>query len=246
MEPSDVVVTEGYSVTLPCTGISPSENKKEAKIIPNIRWRGPDGQDIGIDLFRAQLPNGSLYISSVEENRGLTGAYQCLLSADGIGTIVSRSARVSIAKLPEINHLFSEIYLYPGQTAYFKCLTNPMPNDISYQIQWLKDDAPLRIDESRMLLLPSGAIEIDEITLMDRGTYQCNVTAGAISRLSSKSSLNIKTNGDPQSFQAPVFLTESVLQVVRESDTVTMDCVCNGNPRPLIKWLRNGEDIDIK
>lgn len=47
--------------------------------------------------IRIQLENGSLYISSVEENRGLTGAYQCLLSSDGIGTIVSRSAVVSIS-----------------------------------------------------------------------------------------------------------------------------------------------------
>lgn len=47
--------------------------------------------------YRAQLENGSLYISSVEANRGLTGAYQCLLSSDGIGTIVSRSAIVSIS-----------------------------------------------------------------------------------------------------------------------------------------------------
>lgn len=46
---------------------------------------------------RIQLENGSLYISSVEENRGLTGAYQCLLSSDGVGTIVSRSAVVSIS-----------------------------------------------------------------------------------------------------------------------------------------------------
>lgn len=48
-------------------------------------------------IFRMQLENGSLYISSVEEDRGLTGAYQCLLSSDGIGTIVSRSAIVSIS-----------------------------------------------------------------------------------------------------------------------------------------------------
>lgn len=54
-----------------------------------------------------QLENGSLYISSVEENRGLTGAYQCLLSSDGIGTIVSRSAAVSIAsELENFNEMF--------------------------------------------------------------------------------------------------------------------------------------------
>ncbi|KAJ6643801.1 Neogenin [Pseudolycoriella hygida] len=247
IEPSDIVVPEGNSVLLPCAGIAQTENLRDGKITPNIRWRGPDGQDIGIvgDTFRAQLPNGSLYISSVEDHHALTGPYQCLLNVEGIGTIVSRSARVSIAKHPETNHIFSEVYLFPGQTAYVKCLTSPIQHGIKYKIEWLKDEAPLHIDESRMTVLPSGAIEIDELTPSDRGTYQCNVTSGITSRLSSKTNLNIKANGDPQTFQPPSFLTESSSQTVREGDTVTMDCVSNGNPKPSMKWLRNGEDIDI-
>lgn len=89
---------EGSSVLLQCAGqTSKKLSHKDGKISPNIRWRGPDGQDIGIDTFRVQLSNGSLYISSVNENRGLTGNYQCLLSVDGLGTIVSRTARLSIA-----------------------------------------------------------------------------------------------------------------------------------------------------
>lgn len=102
IEPSDVIVPEGNSVLLPCVGTAGNSGGGGKKVSPpavTIRWRGPDGHDIGIvgDTFRAQFPNGSLYISSVEDNRGLTGAYQCLLTADGIGTIVSRSARVLIA-----------------------------------------------------------------------------------------------------------------------------------------------------
>lgn len=62
---------------------------------------------------------------------------------------------------------------------------------------------------------------------------------------SSKSNLNIKTGGEPQQFQKPAFLTESLSKAVHEGATVTLDCVANGNPRPQIKWLRNGEDIDI-
>lgn len=100
LEPSDVSVPEGYSALLQCEGKKLPETLKEYKTAPNIRWRGPDGQDIGIvgDTFRTQSQNGSLYISSVEENRGLTGSYQCLLSVDGIGTIVSRPAKVSISR----------------------------------------------------------------------------------------------------------------------------------------------------
>lgn len=69
-----------------------------------------------------------------------------------------------------------------------------------------------------------------------------------IFRLSSKSNLNIKQMDEPhdhRAVQAPTFLTESSSQVVREGDTVTLECIANGYPKPLVKWLRNGEDIDI-
>lgn len=96
-----MVVPAGNSVLLPCDGaVSVNSKKMGATKTPEIyiRWRGPDGLDIGVvgDTFRFQFPNGSLYISSVEDNRGLTGSYHCLITAEGIGTIVSRSARVSI------------------------------------------------------------------------------------------------------------------------------------------------------
>nr|XP_040221413.2 neogenin isoform X2 [Anopheles coluzzii] len=250
VEPSDVTIPEGNSVMLQCAGRADRKVLQDGKVAPNIRWRGPDGQDIGIvgDTFRSQLTNGSLYISSVESNRGLTGFYHCLLSVDGIGTIVSRSARVAIADLPDINQESHEIYLYAGQTAYFKCMSSLLPYSIEsrYHTEWLKDDLPLRMDLTRMLLLPSGALEIDEVVPADRGTYQCNVTAGTFSRLSSKSNLNIKsTAGQPQSFAPPAFVIVPQPQTVREGDTVILDCAANGNPKPTIRWLRNGEDIDM-
>lgn len=253
MEPSDTVVPEGSSVLLQCAGrTNKLDHIKDGKLSPNIRWRGPDGQDIGIvgDTFRAQLANGSLYISSVDENRGLTGAYQCLLSVDGIGTIVSRSAIVTIASLPEVNQDSNEIYMFQGQTAYLKCISSlSMINShgYNYKIHWLKDDVPLRFDATRMLIMPSGSLEIDELGAQDRGTYQCNVTFENYSRLSSKSNLNIKSpSGLPESFAPPAFVVVPISQTVKEGSKVILDCAANGNPKPSIKWLKNGEDIDFK
>lgn len=78
--------------------------------------------------------------------------------------------------------MFNELYLFPGQTAYIKCLSSPMPIPSNYHVQWLKDDVPLLIDETRMVLLSSGSIEIDELAAADKGTYQCNITLGTVSR----------------------------------------------------------------
>lgn len=127
-EPSDVVAPQGSSVLLQCAGRSNrlTDHKKDGKVTPSIRWRGPDGEDINLvgDTFRTQLANGSLYISAVNENRGLTGGYQCLLTVEGVGTIVSRSARLTIAALPEVNQNSNEVYLYLGQTAYLTCISS--------------------------------------------------------------------------------------------------------------------------
>ncbi|KAH8401811.1 hypothetical protein KR009_008046, partial [Drosophila setifemur] len=257
LEPQDAVVPEGHSVLLQCSGTAQlitgrgAKGKASTPTPVSIRWRGPDGQDLVIvgDTFRTQLKNGSLYISSVEENRGLTGAYQCLLSADGVGSVLSRPALVAIAKQPDLNQDFLETYLLPGQTAYFRCMVGEAnwQEGVKHSVQWFKDDLPLNLDKIRMVVLPNGALEIDEVAPSDRGSYQCNVTSGSISRLSSKTNLNIKKVADPgaENAVAPSFLVGPSPKTVREADTVTLDCVANGVPKPQIKWLRNGMELDL-
>lgn len=260
VEPQDSVVPEGHSVLLQCAGKAMPHTKGKgtpsaaaaasAVVATSIRWRGPDGQDLGMvgDTFRTQLKNGSLYISSVEENRGLTGAYQCLLSADGIGSVLSRPALVAIARQPELNQDFIETYLLPGQTAYFRCMVGEhvWQPGVKHTVQWYKDDMLLPLDKLRMVVLPNGALEIDEVVASDRGAYQCNVTSGSASRLSSKTNLNIKKPAEgEQTPVAPSFLVGPSPKTVSEGDTVTLDCVANGVPKPQIKWLRNGEELDL-
>lgn len=150
--------------------------------------------------------------------------------------------------LPEIIQDSNEIYLYPGQTAYFGCIISHTSNIEKLEIVWYKDDSPLIYDNSRMLLLPSGSLEVDELIPSDRGSYQCNVTSGSHSVISSRSNLNIKSSaGVPENFASPSFSTVPMPQIVRDGDVdVTLECTANGNPKPSIKWLKNGEDIDIR
>lgn len=65
VEPNNVVATEGKSVLLPCEGeltdthgsSTRKNHKKRLDLLPSIRWRGPDGQDIGVvgDTFRYEM-----------------------------------------------------------------------------------------------------------------------------------------------------------------------------------------------
>jgi neogenin len=151
---------------------------------------------------------------------------------------------------PEVNQDSNEIYLYLGQTAYLKCMSSHTLmniNDKNYKIQWLKDEMPLRFDNTRMLILPSGSLEVDELTTQDRGTYQCNVSYENFSRSSSKTNLNIKSSsGNPENFAPPNFAIVPSTQTVREGERVILDCASNGNPKPKVTWLRNGVEIDFK
>lgn len=153
-----------------------------------------------------------------------------------------------ITARPEVNQEPKEMSLFVGQTVYFKCMSSQnIFDNKNYRIQWLKNNQPLRIDEQRMLILPSGALEIDELTTQDRGTYQCNVSYENHHRASSKINLSIRQpSGNPESFAPPNFVVQPTTQTVREKDNVILDCASNGNPKPKITWLRDGVDIDFK
>ena len=107
--------------------------------------------------FRSQLSNGSLLISSVLGNTGEgeegSEQYQCVASVDSIGSILSRRATVSLARLSPLEQQPSSLRLFVGQTAHFACRVNGKPRP---QVTWLKDQRPLVLDETRMLILPSG------------------------------------------------------------------------------------------
>lgn len=62
-----------------------------------------------------------------------------------------------------------DITVYPGQRAHFSCLVQASPPP---KIKWLKDERPLQLDELRMIVLPSGSLEIDEVRDSDQGSYR--------------------------------------------------------------------------
>ncbi|PSN38934.1 hypothetical protein C0J52_08943 [Blattella germanica] len=215
-------------------------------VTPNIRWRGEDGQYLNFigDPYRSRLSNGSLYISTVFPGQpGLQGDYQCVATLDNVGSIVSRTARLKVATLPPFSLQPASQRVFPAQTAYFSCYVDAIP---PASVTWLKDERPLHLDETRMLVLPSGALEIDEVQASDQGSYKCNVTSLDQHRLSSPAQLTIDTNIEAAArILPPVFVATPRSSVVTEGSTITLDCAANGNPQPWVTWLKDGITIDM-
>ncbi|KAK1787266.1 hypothetical protein P4O66_002777 [Electrophorus voltai] len=94
LQPQDVVVVRGGILQLDCQARSDRGQ-------PSISWK-KDGVLLSslVDERRQQLTNGSLLVQSVmhsRHHRPDEGSYQCLATLEGVGAIVSRTAKVTVS-----------------------------------------------------------------------------------------------------------------------------------------------------
>lgn len=232
-EPSDVVVSVGGSAVLLCEAAGPGPQK------PTISWRTAQDEPVSeMSNPNRWVSNGSLRVSQMTEDE----AFRCVASLDSIGKIVSRVATVAVARLSEIEGPQS-LHVYPRQTAHFTCHATGKPPP---KVTWFKDDQPIIPDPSRMVILPSGSLEIDEVQSSDTGSYRCNVTSLDIVRSSGKAYLTVSQDIEGASrAMAPEFIATPRSTVATEGANITLDCAANGNPRPTISWLKDGVSIDM-
>ncbi|XP_015837098.1 neogenin isoform X4 [Tribolium castaneum] len=238
VEPTDTVVESGQSAVLDCV----IKSSHPASVL--IQWLDQDRQKLTYlgDLYRSQLTNGSLYINSVLEEQRLTGTYQCMASLPNVGSIVSKAATLNVASISGFLEEPRDLRVYEGQRAHFACHVVAAP---PAKIRWLKDERPLQIDELRMTLLPSGALEIDEVAESDQGAYRCNATGLNLYKLSNKATLTVSGDREEAHFVPPTFIARPKSAVVVEGQNVSLDCAANGYPHPSITWLKDGSTIDM-
>uniref|UniRef100_A0A8D9AVD2 Neogenin n=1 Tax=Cacopsylla melanoneura TaxID=428564 RepID=A0A8D9AVD2_9HEMI len=241
LEPRDTTVSPGMSVVLNCKAElrTPSGNKPA-----QIKWKNLiDGE-----VTRPAAANGSLILTKLftsEDARDIE-QFQCIASVDNVGTAVSRVASVKRSVAPEFLQQPGNMTSYEGQIAQFPCLVSP---NLHARISWLKNKRPFvmaEAQESRMIILPSGTLEIEYVEASDSGVYQCNVSIPGSSRLSDEAYLTVNSPTDLSGHTVPpTFVSKPQNLQVGEGETLTLDCAANGVPRPSITWLKDGLDIDL-
>lgn len=138
----------------------------------------------GIKITNAQ-GNRSTLVASVTGPIGsenvLESYYQCeAVSSDTDGAsivVLSRPARVRLLGPPTFLEHPEDLTSTLGQTARFACLIDKSDDDVRPPT-WFKNDAQFSIDSSRMTILPSGSLEIQNVRELDAGAYKCQVDGG--------------------------------------------------------------------
>uniref|UniRef100_A0AAX7TCN4 Contactin-3 n=1 Tax=Astatotilapia calliptera TaxID=8154 RepID=A0AAX7TCN4_ASTCA len=242
-EPQDTVTVRGSVLQLDCQAQSDAVAGP-----PTITWR-KDGVLLStvVDERRRQLSNGSLLVQNVmhsRHHRPDEGEYQCLATLDGLGSIVSRTARVTVAgkRLLESTMVVptESVSSYLGDTALLRCEVSGDPTPV---IRWQKnrEDLPLTFEpDSRLAVLPSGSLQVSRVQPPDSATYRCLADNPSSTRTGTDAELRVLpepgVSRNLQFLQSPTRVT-----ALLGSDAV-LECSASGYPTPSIQW-RTGEEL---
>ncbi|XP_030881744.1 neogenin [Leptonychotes weddellii] len=236
VEPVDTLSVRGSSVILNCSAYSEPS--------PKIEWK-KDGTFLNLvsDDRRQLLSDGSLFISSVvhsKHNKPDEGYYQCVATVESLGTIVSRTAKLTVAGLPRFASQPEPSSVYAGNSAILNCEVNV---DLVPFVRWEQNRQPLLLDD-RVIKLPSGTLVISNTTEGDGGLYRCIVESGGPPKYSDEAELKVLP--DPEFTSNLVFLKQpsSLVRVIGQS--AVLPCVASGLPTPTIRWMKNEEALDTE
>uniref|UniRef100_A0A8C9ZIZ4 DCC netrin 1 receptor n=1 Tax=Sander lucioperca TaxID=283035 RepID=A0A8C9ZIZ4_SANLU len=239
LEPQDTVTVRGGMLQLECQAQSDAVAGP-----PIITWR-KDGVLLSavVDERRQQLANGSLQVQNVvhsRHHRPDEGEYQCIATLDGLGSIVSRTARVTVAGPLKVVIPTESVSSYLGDTALLRCEVSGDPTPI---IRWQKnrEDLPLTFDpDSRMAVLPSGSLQVSRVQPPDSATYRCLADNPSSTRTGTDAELRVLP--EPGVSRNLQFLQRPSRVTVLLGTDAVLECSASGYPTPSIQW-RRGEEL---
>uniref|UniRef100_A0A8C1DD63 Neogenin 1a n=1 Tax=Cyprinus carpio carpio TaxID=630221 RepID=A0A8C1DD63_CYPCA len=219
-EPSDTLAVRGAQTLLNCSVHSEFPAK--------IEWK-KDGSFLSLasDDRRQVLADGSLLISSVvhsKHNKPDEGVYQCVATIDNLGTIISRTARLSVAGIPRYLSQPEAASVRVGDSHVLNCEVNP---DLVSFIRWEQNKEPVELDQ-RVFTLPSGALVISNATEADAGLYRCVIDNAGPTKTSEEAEIQILPESGEERTLEFLLEPQHVSKVIGES--VLLPCVVTGHP----------------
>uniref|UniRef100_A0A8C1BBZ6 Neogenin 1a n=1 Tax=Cyprinus carpio carpio TaxID=630221 RepID=A0A8C1BBZ6_CYPCA len=233
-EPSDTLAVRGAPTLLNCSVHSESPAK--------IEWK-KDGSFLSLasDDRRQVLAEGSLLISSVvhsKHNKPDEGVYQCVATIDNLGTIISRTARLSVAGIPRYLSQPEAASVRVGDSHMLNCEVNP---DLVSFIRWEQNKEPVELNQ-RVFTLPSGALVISNATEADAGLYRCVIDNAGPTKTSEEAEIKILPESGEERTLEFLLEPQHVSKAVGES--VLLPCVVTGHPTADVTWMHKDQLIE--
>ncbi|XP_029921589.1 netrin receptor DCC, partial [Myripristis murdjan] len=236
-EPQDTVTVRGGVLRLDCAASS------DSAAAPILTWR-KDGVLLSslVDERRRQLANGSLLVQNVvhaRHHRPDEGAYQCLATLDGLGSIVSRTARVTVAGPLKLVVPTESVSSYLGDTALLRCQVSGEPTPV---VRWQKnreDLSPTFDPESRLAVLPSGSLQVSRVQPPDSATYRCLADNPGSARTGTDAELRVLP--EPGLSRSLQFLQRPAAVTALLGTDAVLECSASGFPTPSFQWRRGDE-----
>ncbi|XP_030213126.1 MAM domain-containing glycosylphosphatidylinositol anchor protein 2 [Gadus morhua] len=234
-----LVVNPGAAVRLACvtSGGEPP---------PSLTWvRGGEGEELP---RHSALDRGMLSIPSVTVDDG--GLYSCL-ATNNVGNPAKKSTTILVRGLrkarfwitPDPYH--NDDHIQIGREVKISCQVQATPPE-ELLFYWLKNGRPLRSSERMVITQSEGELapgttnlDIIDLKFTDFGTYTCvaSLRSGGVADVSID--VNISSTTVPPELSVPPGGSHMVSQ---EGDTVELQCLVSGKPKPIILWYRGNQE----
>ncbi|XP_025019182.1 hemicentin-1 [Python bivittatus] len=222
--PTEISVTVGEEVTLPC----------EVKSLPPpiITWAKEMQLISPFSPRHTLLSSGSMKITETWVSDD--GLYICV--ATNIAGNATQKVKLHVHVPPKIQHGPRVIKAKVGYRINIPCNAQGIPPP---RITWLKDQNPILIDNREYATSPDGTLSIIKVLLSDSGIYKC-VASNIAGHDETEIMIQVQ---EPPTVGAlnPPYNTPFQERIAKEQ--IAFPCPVKGTPKPMIKWLHNNREL---
>lgn len=198
--------------------------------LPDITWRKRGGS---IEGSRYTFTNYGKTLQILRVDFQDEGTYECTAS-NGIGSQQSHAMSVVVQAAPYWLRVPNNTNAAEEESVTFQCSAGGVPDP---KLQWFVNGLPLEkspINTRRKV--EGNTMTIVNLMKTDTAVYQCN-SSNVHGYAFQDFYLNVLAL-PPEIIEAPDPVTSAVV-----TSSVTMKCRVFGAPKPKVKWLRNGIEV---